>query len=208
MAPPERGEHTCPGGAHPVRGGQRAQQGVPGPGHRPHPGGTVTERPLPGPRAPDAGGEAARPGAVVGVRHVRIVVVTTFVPFRIAGADAPADALAEACRTRGVEVDRIRLPRSDGLALACRLTDVPGDRLLCLDPSAALLPHPAVRVWATDATGLDDERVRAAVAAAPAVHAATEAVRARLAEVGVAAGLLPVPVDRAAWDRTAGVLLR
>ena len=208
MAAAERRERAPPGGAHPVRGGQDSEQAVLRAGGRPHPGGQLPERPLPGPSVPDASGDAALPGAVVGVAHVRIVVATTFTPFRVADADGPADALADACRARGDEVDRIRLPWSDGLALACRLTDVPCDRLLCLDPSAALLAHPAIRVWATGAAGLDDERVRAAVAAAPVVHAATDAVRARLAAVGVVAGLLPVPGDRAAWDHTAGTLLR
>lgn len=208
MASAERREGPAAGGADPVRGGQRGEQAVLDRGGRPHPGGKVSQRLLPGPGVPDATGEVARPGAVVSVAHVRIVVATTFVPFRVADADGPADALADACRARVHEVDRIRLPWSDGLALACRLTDVPCDRLLCLDPSAALLPHPAIRVWAAGAAGLEDERVRAAVAAAPAVRAATEAVRAALGRAGTAADLLPVPGDDAAWDHAVGTLLR
>ncbi|HEY4097037.1 MAG TPA: hypothetical protein VGM33_16060 [Baekduia sp.] len=140
---------------------------------------------------------------------MRIVVATTFVPFRPAAADGPADALAAACRVDGAEADRVRLPRGADFALAARLTDVGADRLVCLDGPAALLPHPARRVWLIDGTGLDATAVRAAVAAAaPAVHVAGEDVRGRLAAAGVAAGLLPVPADGAAWARVVRALVR
>jgi len=138
---------------------------------------------------------------------VRIVVATTFVPFSPGPADGVADALVAACRAGGDEADRVRLPRGAHFAAACRLTDVGADRLLCLDARAALLDHPARRVWLLDAEGLDEDPVRAAVAAA-AVHAATEPVRERLAAVGVPATLLPLPSDPAAWAHTVDALAR
>ncbi|WP_210495401.1 hypothetical protein [Patulibacter sp. SYSU D01012] len=141
---------------------------------------------------------------------MRIVVATTSVPFASGSADAVADALAAACRGRGDAVDRVRLPRGVHVAAACRLTDVGADRVLCLDARAALLEHPARRVWLVDPDGLEVPSVRAAVAGAPAVRAADEDVRARLAAADVPAQLLPLPRpdDADAWTRAAAALVR
>ena len=202
MAEPERGERAVARRADPVHGGQRGEQPVARGGRRAHDGRHVAERPRPRAGPADAGGD-------VGLRrHVRIVVATTFAPFAPAPADGPADALAAACRAGGAEADRVRLPRGPDFALAARLTDVGGDRLVCLDGPAALLPHPARRVWLVDPAGLGAAPVRAALAAAPAVHAAGAEVRGRLAAAGVAADLLPVPGDGAAWARLVSILVR
>lgn len=139
---------------------------------------------------------------------MRILVATTFVPFSPGPADGAADAFVAACRARGDEADRVRLPRGEHLAAACRLTDVGADRLLCLDARSALLAHPGLRVWLLDPAGLDEEPVRAALAAAPAVHAATEPVRDGLAAAGVPATLLPLPGDPAAWTHAVRTLVR
>ena len=203
MANAEGGDHAVARRADPVHGGQRGQQPVAGRRRRPHHGRHGSERPLARAGSADAGDD-------VEVRsHVRIVVATTFVPFEpAAAADRAADAFAAACRAHGAETDRVRLPRGTDFALAARLTDVGGDRLVCLDGPAALLPHPARRVWLLDGTGLDAAPVRAAVAAARAVHAADADVRGRLAAAGVAADLLPVPDDGAVWARVVRGVVR
>jgi hypothetical protein len=207
---PDRDQRQRPvsRGADPVDRGERREHPVPERRRRPHRGGHVAEGPLPCPGATDARGDVEAPRLVPRVRHVRIVVATTFTSFSPGVADGPADALVAACRARGDDADRVRLPRGDHLAAACRLTDVGADRLLCLDARAALLVHPARRVWLLDPEGLDEEPVRAAVAAAPTVHVATEPVRVRLGAVGVPAALLSLPSDPTAWTRAVRTLVR
>lgn len=101
---------------------------------------------------------------------MKVVVVTTMVPFQRGDVDTVADTLVAELRAAGHQAELLRVPftldRSEAIAgqllLAGSLQLPEADRIITLTVPASLVPHPAKTVWLIEdlATEITDDAMR------------------------------------------------